>query len=71
MSATRTQLGCDNYGDLIWQLVTGWGGSVDSEQLTVVRMVIMNPYLEADYLTEGIAQHLTQTLQAALAELPA
>ena len=31
----------------------------------------MNPYLEADYLTEGIAQHLTQTLQAALAELPA
>ena len=71
LSATRTQLGCDNYGDLIWQLVTGWGGSVDSEQLTVVRMVIMNPYLEADYLTEGIAQHLTQTLQAALAELPA
>lgn len=71
LSATRTQLGCENYGDLICQLVNTWRGDVDAEQLTVVRMVIMNPYLEADYLVEGISKYLTDTLQTALDALPA
>ena len=69
LSATRTGLGCDNYGDLIWRVVTRWGGTVDAEQLTVVRMVIMNPYLDADEVIANIDVHLTATLRTILSDL--
>ncbi len=37
----------------------------------VVRMVIMNPYLDDDIMIENIRAHLRDTLQAALANIPA
>lgn len=71
LSATRTGLSCGAYNKLVKQLVGGWQGTIDVDQLMVVRMVIMNPYLDDDIMIENIRAHLRDTLQAALADIPA
>ena len=66
LSVTRTHLGVDNYGELISGVVDLWGGAIDAEQLTVVRMVAMNPYLDSDAILEGIRGQLQSALLEAL-----
>lgn len=64
LSVTRTHLGLDNYGSLVNDTVQQWGGTVDGNHLTVVRMVIMNPYLD----DERVVEHIVTTLLLSLEE---
>jgi glutamate/tyrosine decarboxylase-like PLP-dependent enzyme len=66
LSVTRTHLGIDNYTALITSTVNQWQGSVDDDHLTVVRMVIMNPYLDDQRVVEHIISTLVRCLQEAL-----
>ena len=64
LSVTRTHLGLDNYRDLITTTVDQWRGAIDDDHLTVVRMVVMNPYLD----DQQIVEHITTTLVRCLEE---
>jgi len=64
LSVTRTHLGLDNYRDLITATANQWRGVIDDDHLTVVRMVVMNPYLD----DRQIVEHITTTLVRCLEE---
>lgn len=64
LSVTRTHLGLDNYRDLITATANQWHGVIDDDHLTVVRMVVMNPYLD----DRQIVEHITTTLVRCLEE---
>jgi hypothetical protein len=64
LSVTRTHLGFDNYRDLITATANQWRGVIDDDHLTVVRMVVMNPYLD----DQQIVEHITTTLLRCLEE---
>ena len=64
LSVTRTHLGLDNYRDLITATANQWRGVIDDNHLTVVRMVVMNPYLDDGQIVE----HITTTLVRCLEE---
>jgi len=66
LSATRTGLSVENYGGLVAKTVAQWRGSVDSGQLTVVRMVVMNPYLDDEAIAQNIQALLEDSLGPAL-----
>lgn len=66
LSVTRTHLGIDNYSDLITATVNQWQGCVDDDHLTVVRMVIMNPYLDDQIIVAQITNTLLGCLDQAL-----
>ncbi len=65
-ACTRTALGLDSYRGLIETMVNGWGGSVDADHLLVVRMVIMNPYMNDPSATERLLEQLLQTIESML-----
>ena len=67
LSATRTGLTVENYGQLVAGTVARWGGSLDTDYLTVVRMVVMNPYLEDESIVQNIQAQLEDSLRSALA----
>ena len=67
LSATRTGLTVENYGQLVAGAVARWGGSLDTDYLTVVRMVVMNPYLEDESIVKNIRAQLEDSLRSALA----
>ena len=46
--------------------VARWGGSLDTDQLTVVRMVIMNPYLDNEAIVQNIQVQLEGSLRSAM-----
>jgi len=62
LSVTRTHLGLGNYGDLVNTAVAQWNGTIDDDHLTVVRMVVMNPYLDDDIIVDGIKATLLDCL---------
>ncbi|EED36815.1 decarboxylase, putative [Luminiphilus syltensis NOR5-1B] len=62
-SVTQTALGTDNYRALVTEMVAGWSGAIDASQLTVVRMVIMNPYLDNDRMVEELIDRLVAVTQ--------
>ena len=62
LSVTRTHLGLDNYGDLVNATVAQWNGTIDDDHLTVVRMVVMNPYLDDDIIVDTIKATLLDCL---------
>lgn len=66
LSATRTGLTVENYGQLVTRTVAGWDGVLDSDQLTVVRMVVMNPYLDNEAIVQNIKTQLADSLRSAL-----
>lgn len=66
LSATRTGLTVENYGQLVTRTVAGWDGVLDSDQLTVVRMVVMNPYLDNEAIVQNIKTQLSDSLRSAL-----
>lgn len=66
LSVTRTHLGMNNYCDLITACIEQWQGYVDDDHLTVVRMVVMNPYLDDQKIVEYITDTLLRCLQEAL-----
>ena len=66
LSVTRTHLGLDNYGSLVNAVVQQWNGAVDDDQLTVVRMVIMNPYLDDQRVVEHIVTTLLPSIEEGL-----
>jgi glutamate/tyrosine decarboxylase-like PLP-dependent enzyme len=41
---SRTVLGAESYGALIGRVVSGWKGRVDADRMSLVRMVLMNPF---------------------------
>jgi hypothetical protein len=50
--------------------VARWEGSLDTDYLTVVRMVVMNPYLEDESIVHNIQAQLEDSLRVALASKP-
>ena len=66
LSATRTGLTVENYGQLVTRTVAAWDGVLDSDQLTVVRMVVMNPYLDNEAIVQNIKTQLADSLRSAL-----
>ena len=66
LSATRTGLTVENYGQLVTRTVARWDGVLDSDQLTVVRMVVMNPYLDNEAIVQNIKTKLADSLRRAL-----
>jgi len=66
LSATRTGLTIEHYGELVKSTVARWGGLLDTDQLTVVRMVIMNPYLDNDAIVQKIQSQLVGSIRHAL-----
>ncbi len=66
LSVTRTHLGIDNYSHLITTTVNYWQGIIDDDHLTVVRMVIMNPYLDDQIIVAQITDTLLGCLDQAL-----
>ena len=66
LSATRTGLTVENYEQLVTRTVAGWDGVLDSDQLTVVRMVVMNPYLDNEAIVQNIKTQLADSLRSAL-----
>jgi len=66
LSATRTGLTIEHYGELVKSTVARWGGLLDTDQLTVVRMVIMNPYLDNDAIVQKIQAQLEGSIRYAL-----
>ena len=66
LSATRTGLTVENYGQLVTRTVARWDGVLDSDQLTVVRMVVMNPYLDNEAIVQNIKTQLADSLRSAL-----
>ena len=66
LSATRTGLTVENYGQLVTRTVAAWDGVLDSDQLTVVRMVVMNPYLDNEAIVQNIKTQLSDSLRSAL-----
>ena len=66
LSATRTGLTVENYGQLVTRMVAAWDGVLDSDQLTVVRMVVMNPYLDNEAIVQNIKTQLADSLRSAL-----
>jgi len=66
LSVTRTHLGIDNYASLISATANQWRGEIDDNHLTVVRMVVMNPYLDDQQIVEHIVGTLLECLKAAL-----
>jgi glutamate/tyrosine decarboxylase-like PLP-dependent enzyme len=58
LSVTRTHLGIDNYQRLVGSLVEQWHGSIDTDHLTVIRMVVMNPYLDNSNIVDNIQKIL-------------
>jgi glutamate/tyrosine decarboxylase-like PLP-dependent enzyme len=63
-ACTRTALSQDSYGELIQQTVAQWGGQINDNHMTVVRMVIMNPYLDDNVIIDDLEQRLLATLAA-------
>ena len=66
LSATRTGLTVENYGQLVTRTVAAWDGVLDSDQLTVVRMLVMNPYLDNEAIVQNIKTQLADSLRSAL-----
>ena len=66
LSATRTGLTVENYEQLVTRTVARWDGVLDSDQLTVVRMVVMNPYLDNEAIVQNIKTQLADSLRSAL-----
>ena len=66
LSATRTGLTVENYGQLVTRTVAAWDGVLDSDQMTVVRMVVMNPYLDNEAIVQNIKTQLADSLRSAL-----
>ena len=67
LSVTRTHLGVASYRRLIVSVVDNWGGTIDVDQMTVVRMVVMNPYLESADIKVRIAATLQNCIREAIA----
>ena len=66
-ACTRTALGTSSYRALIDRMVQGWSGVVDTDHLLVVRMVIMNPYMNDAAANEHLLNKLIATIEAMLA----
>lgn len=61
-ACTRTALGLSSYQSLVTEMVAGWGGAIDSDHLLVVRMVIMNPYMNNSDATQRLLTQLLETI---------
>jgi hypothetical protein len=57
-ACTRTALGLDSYRALIEGMLQTWDGELDSDHMLVVRMVIMNPYMNEASATSALLDQL-------------
>ena len=57
-ACTRTALGLDSYRALIEGMLQTWNGELDSDHMLVVRMVIMNPYMNEASATSALLDQL-------------
>jgi glutamate/tyrosine decarboxylase-like PLP-dependent enzyme len=62
LSVTRTHLGIDHYQRLVGSMVEQWHGNIDTDHLTVIRMVVMNPYLDNSKIVDNIQKILLACL---------
>jgi len=62
LSVTRTHLGIDHYQRLVGSMVEQWHGNIDTDHLTVIRMVVMNPYLDNRNIVDNIQKILLACL---------
>jgi hypothetical protein len=67
-AVSRTALALGSYRDLIEDMVGTWEGSIDDDNLLVVRMVIMNPYLTDAQGNELLIDEFIAELKTFLAE---
>lgn len=69
-SCTRTALGFESYRELISGVVSSWGGEIDTDHMLVVRMVVMNPYMDErqaiNVLLEELLAEINDMVQKAV-----